>query len=566
MTRKYAIHIIFLMIGLGLGYLFFGSSEEKSSQIKSKISEEIQGYTCSMHPQIKQPNEGKCPLCGMDLVISRTINNSSSRTQFRMTERALALANINTLTVGLDNNPERTLHLSGVITTNKSTDATQATIFEGRIEELNVNFIGDYVRKGQQIGVIYAPNMYEPQDRVRASLGYRESHPNSWDAARHNHGLWKLTDDQINQVIKTGKPIVRFPLLAEASGTVTEIMAKEGEFYSEGAPLYSISNLNTVWAIFEAYESQIPHLKMGQEVEVSSPSFTGKKLNAKIAFIEPVVNSERRTASVRVTLRNAQHFLKPGMLVEGEVEIEGGNEAITIPKSAVLWTGKRSLVYVKVNPDEPVFEMKEVTIGTSAGDSYEILDGLVEGEEIVVNGTFTVDAAAQLNGKKSMMSKPMKGENQSSIDLEIIEKKIDFDEKYQDLIKGYVELKNSLVQSDLNSALDIVTKFDLTIQNLIIQTKARERIVGLKKLQQAALDMKNTQDIAKLRLKFKLLSSELIEILDGFKGLDQTVYVQYCPMADNNNGAYWLSFESQIKNPYYGEVMLSCGSVVRKMK
>ena len=163
----------------------------------------------------------------------------------------------------------------------------------------------------------------------------------------------------------------------------------------------------TVWANFDVYENQIDLFKKGQEVKVSTNAFPNKEFKGKVDFIDPILNTNTRTVTLRVVLNNSNNAFKPGMFVTGKVEASNldNDKDIMIPSSAVLWTGERSVVYLKTNPDESVFEMREVKLGNQIGNEYEVLEGLFAGNEIVTNGTFTVDAAAQLQGKKSMMNK-----------------------------------------------------------------------------------------------------------------------------------------------------------------
>ncbi|MGB5369140.1 MAG: efflux RND transporter periplasmic adaptor subunit, partial [Flavobacteriaceae bacterium] len=184
------------------------------------------------------------------------------------------------------------------------------------------------------------------------------------------------------------------------------ITVEAGDYVKQGSPLFKIANLNTVWAVFDAYENQVSLLKEGQNIEIVTKAYPNKKFDAKISFIDPVLNSAKRTISVRAVLDNAQGLLKPGMFVRGSTgvasEMKNGN--IIIPESAVLWTGERSVVYLKTDPNDPTFEMREIILGDAIDGGYVVLSGLEIGEEIVTNGTFTVDAAAQLRGKKSMMN------------------------------------------------------------------------------------------------------------------------------------------------------------------
>ena len=565
LLKKYLPYAAVLIVGILLGSIVWKSDSPDQLQTKSDNSKTIAGFTCSMHPQIQNSTMGSCPLCGMELVPISDSGDVSDH-QFRMTDNAIALADIRTHKIGGIAEQNGSLRLSGKITSNMKTDAIQTTLFDGRIESLNINSIGQYIREGQEIGIIYSPELYLAQDKLLTSASYKDTHQKLFDAARNSLGLWKLTDEQIEEILRTGKPKVNFPLYADVSGTVTEIFASEGNFYKQGDPLFKLSKLNTVWAVFDAYESQLPFLNVGQEISIQGSALKGAKIIGKIDFIEPILDNSKRTVAIRVTLRNSERKLKPGMFVQGNVTFKGHRNTIMVPKSAVLWTGKRSLVYLKPKPMEPVFEMTEVTLGQAIGESYEILEGLNIGDEIVVNGTFTVDAAAQLSGKKSMMNQQIVPSSPpDNEELPIIFEDSD-QEKLLQMIGSYLELKDALVGSDIEKARKEAENLLERIRSHTFPSLNSEVSGHFEKLQKYAREISLEEDLEKKRLIFKPLSEEMVAIASYLGDLDRPIYVQFCPMADDNAGAPWLSWENEIRNPYFGDKMLTCGVVTDKIQ
>ena len=176
---------------------------------------------------------------------------------------------------------------------------------------------------------------------------------------------------------------------------------------NKGTVLFEIADLSKVWILLDAYETDLPLMKIGQKITITIASVPGKEFTAPISFIDPLINPQTRTAAVRAVLNNAQQILKPEMFVRAKIKVDlsVSRKSIVIPKTSLLWTGKRSLVYVKVpNTEFPTFEMREITLGSSLGEYYIVESGLIEGEEIVTNGVFAIDGAAQLAGKPSMMN------------------------------------------------------------------------------------------------------------------------------------------------------------------
>ena len=557
----YLPYLLALLVGIALGGLFWPSDVADLSTEMDSADTEATMYTCSMHPDVQYPNGGSCPLCGMELVAA-VKEASIMQGQFKMKEDAVALANIMTEEVHLSGPPDHSLMLSGTIRPNEKTNSIQTTLFDGRIDRLDVNFVGETVRKGQEIGLIYSPELYLAQDQLLTSSSYKDTHVKLYKASRSGSGLWKMTDEQIDEVLRKREPMFHFPLKADVSGTVTKIIARVGNYYKQGDPLYTLSDLRTVWAVFDAYEDQLDLLSVGQEVEITSQANKGRVRKAKISFIEPVLDPVRRTVAVRVDLSNGEGLLKPGMFVNAEVSVGDGPEGIWIPKSAVLWTGKRSLVYIQDPSDISLFTGREITLGATMGGSYEVLEGLQPGEKIVVNGTFTIDAAAQLNGFHSMMrpqSRPMghiQDGTKGNMGMGIFDKEL-----LPQIVPLYLDLKEARVRSDVenvsrasNQLIDILESGS----RQDVDTSDQAAIDGLRSLLKA---IANRWDIEEQRKHFKPLSQKLIDMVRETEDLATTLYVQFCPMADGNNGAFWISEEQEIANPYFGDKMLQCGEV-----
>jgi Cu(I)/Ag(I) efflux system membrane fusion protein len=422
--KNYIIYIGILAIGLLLGSLIFGSdSKSEDKHNHETLETKNQLWTCAMHPQIMQLESGNCPICGMNLIPAETSADGLTANQFKMTANALALANIETSIISADLKNIEGLLLSGKIKENEKTNAIQTAHFGGRIEKLFVNTTGEKVFKGQPLALVYSPDLVTAQKELLTAKQTKNSDVTLYNAVRNKLKLWKLSENQINKIESSNTIITNFPIYANVNGVVTIKMVEEGNYVKEGQGLFMIANLNTVWADFDAYEKQISSIKKGDEITITSNANPNKELKAKISFINPILNTSTRTVIVRAKLNNSKGELKPGMFVKGVLTSQKTNKKhiLTIPKTAVLWTGKRSVVYVKKQGNEPIFEMREVTLGNEIEINYEILNGLSENEEIVTNGTFTVDAAAQLQGKKSMMNnnggRVMTGHENHSMDM-----------------------------------------------------------------------------------------------------------------------------------------------------
>ncbi|ANW95573.1 efflux transporter periplasmic adaptor subunit [Wenyingzhuangia fucanilytica] len=405
--KKYSIYIVILVIGVLLGWLLFGHSNttEKHEHGSEEKEMENQMWTCSMHPNIMKTEPGDCPICGMDLIPTTMSKEEVNPNQFQLTKNAMALAAIETTVVENSESGNQDIVLSGLISENQDKTSTQSAHFDGRVEKLYVTSLGQVVKKGQPVAEVYAPELITAQQELIIAAKTKNTQPALYNAVRNKFKNWYIHEHQLDEIEKTGKVKTNMLIYAHVAGTVTDILVDLGAHIMMGKPILKVADLSTVWANFDVYENQLSLFKVGQEIEVVIPSNQQKTMKGKVSFIDPVLNEQTRTVSLRVVLNNKNKTLKPGMFAEGKIKnkTEVSNQ-IQIPETSVLWTGKRSVVYVKVNKEQPTFELREVTLGNKIGNNYIVLYGLKNGEEIVTQGTFTVDAAAQLQGKKSMMN------------------------------------------------------------------------------------------------------------------------------------------------------------------
>ncbi len=575
---------IALLAGLGLGYMLFngGTSHSTSTEVHNHSAANPQQWTCSMHPQILQQEPGDCPICGMDLIPAESTASGLAPEQFKITPNALALANIQTSIVEGATTQGATQNLSGKISINEEQIAVQASYYAGRIERLFINYTGQEVQKGQVLATLYAPQLVAAQQELLTAAALKETQPQLYRAVRKKLQLWKLTDKEIEAIEVSGKVREYFPIRATVGGTVTALLGAEGDYLKEGQAIARVSNLNTLWANFDAYERQLSQFRVGQKIEIYTSAYPNKKVEGTISFIAPLLNNDTRTATLRATVKNNDKVLKPGMFVSGKITTAPSTtKAVSIPASAVLWTGKRSLVYVKAAQDSPIFEMREVTLGQKNGAQVEIIEGLSIGEEIVTKGTFTVDAAAQLQGKKSMMNntggKTMTGheghtgvqENHDSSTAMKQTMKMNFSDSFQKDFKpvllAYLKVKDALVASDAPQTV-VSAKATLEALNAIptsnLGKMEQEHFNASVKMLEAIAAKTNLNN---QRSHFVLLNEHLVALVSAFSTLENTLYVQQCPMANNNQGAVWLSKEKDIRNPYFGAAMLKCGSTIKSL-
>jgi len=580
---KYVTISIILIFGFFLGWLVFHPSQNTIDT--HDHSEEVAQstiWTCSMHPQIRMEEPGDCPICGMDLIpLVRSGSNSIDPDAVLLSNEAAQLANVQTSVVGKQQ-PLKEVRLYGKVQADERLVQNQVSHIPGRIESLSINFTGESVKVGQVMAQIYSPELITAQQELLEAAGTKQSQPEIYEAAKEKLRQWKLTENQISAIEESGSTQSTVDVLSNTSGIVTSRMVNTGDYVSQGTVLFEVANLSKVWVLFDAYESDLQFLKKSGKVTFTLRAFPGTDFSGTIVFIDPVIDPVTRVAKVRVEVGNNSGRLKPGMFASGIVSalLNDYQGSVVIPKSAVLWTGKRSVVYVKQDTEEPSFLMREIVLGPMLGESYVVTEGLNEGEEIVTMGTFSVDAAAQLEGKPSMMNpggektSSMPGMNMSDDANAAVPPKVnapmDFIMQLNVVYEKYILLKNEFVNSDVKAAKDAAIAVQQALSKVdmkLLSGDSHKQWMDISAILGKEIKYIGSSDqLKESRESFALFSDNLYRAVKTFNLMGKTVYYQYCPMARDDKGAFWLSEIKDIRNPYFGEEMLTCGETRETLK
>ena len=408
-SNKFVRYGLFAIAGLFIGWLLFHNPHRTTSQKEELTAQTSKAtiWTCAMHPQIRMSAPGKCPICGMELIpLNQIATATIDADAIHLTKDAAQLANVLTSVVSRQK-PIKEIRLYGKIQADERLLQSQVAHISGRIEKLFVNFTGENVRKGQSLALVYSPELINSQQELLESVKTKQNQPEIYAAAKERLRQLKLTEVQITKIETSGIVQNNIEVVSNTTGIVSARRVNNGDYISQGTVLYDIADLSNVWVMFDAYESDLPFLKLHDRISFTIEALPGTTFSGSIFFIDPVIDPVTRVAKVRVEIKNEAGKLKPEMFATGIVKanLDEYRNNLVIPQSAVLWTGKRSIVYVKqTGTDEPVFKIREIGLGPMLGRSYIVTDGLIEGEEIVTQGTFSVDAAAQLEGKPSMMN------------------------------------------------------------------------------------------------------------------------------------------------------------------
>ncbi|MCP4504182.1 MAG: efflux RND transporter periplasmic adaptor subunit [Deltaproteobacteria bacterium] len=575
-----------LLAGFLVGGLFFGFSDGSSGSNNSSTSgaelhdhskEEV--WTCSMHPQIRQPGPGKCPLCGMDLiVIEKSSGDDEGSSKVVLSKRARTLAKLRTTLVSRQENSTSELRLLGRVEPNETTLKTVTAWTGGRIDKLHVNVTGQKIRRGQTIATLYSPEVFAAHQDLVATVAQVERMASGLEStqlaakaalssARERLRLLGVPDDELLRFENAKKSLRSVSIRTPFRGTIIERLATEGSYIKTGAPLYKVANLNTLWIQLDAYESDLPRLKVGQNVRVEVEAFKGEDFDGKLTFIDPTLSSKKRTARVRVEINNLDGRLRPGMfahaVVEAEAE-EGTLAPLVVPASAPLFTGRRALVYLETKRGEHwSYEPRTVRLGPRAGDCYPIVSGLNEGDVVVSRGAFAIDADLQIRGGPSMMS-ASEEDNEEVRVLTPAQLNAEQKKKLAPVVNSYLDVQRALAEDDVTLAQAAAKNTSAAIQKISFkQRDVRKTWRALQKpLLAHAQHVARSTSLEQARLGFESLSDEVALLLGALGNpLDKPLVQAHCQMAFGSKGASWVQEGETIDNAYFGASMRTCGSV-----
>lgn len=561
------------LVAFALGTLIGGEAPPPMPADHGHAAERDQIWSCAMHPQIRMQEPGQCPICGMDLVpISDAAGSPAAAAHARLSEHAKALARIRTQTVKRTE-PRVEVRLLGHVEYDETRLRTVTPWTAGRIDRLSVRTTGTRIHRGQVVARLYSPEVYAAmRDLVLAAKqheklakgmhGSRELAGSALEAARERLRLLGVPDAQITRVEEKRDAPKHVEVRSSFSGTVLERLVEEGDYVQAGTALFNLADLSHVWIQIDAYESDLPHIRTGQEVLVEVESLPDEPFTGQVAFIDPVVDRSKRTARVRVEVKNRDGQLRPGMFAEAVLVVDPAEKQsrLVIPSSAPLFTGRRSVVYVEVpGTEEPTYEMREVRLGPKAGPVYPVLAGLSEGERVVIEGAFVIDADLQLSGGRSMMT--------LSDDLERATPKlhvpVELRRTLKPVVGAYVRAQERLAADEVEPAREALAELADAVNAVEPSGPAQTQEVWRRLASELAGHARHASSstaVGDMRNAFEHVSLQMESLLRGFGNPDdQPLRVAYCPMAFDSQGAAWIQRDGPVANPYYGASMLRCG-------
>ncbi len=449
------------------GWITAGGSSAGSAGGSAAAGAASVDYICPMMCTPPQKEPGRCPVCAMELVPASADGGGDERSVV-VDPATRRVANIQTAAVRRIP-VTRTIEAVGRLEYDESSLKTIAAYTDGRFDRLYVDFTGAVVRKGDRLATLYSPELYSAQVEylLAADALKRKTARDVPVVGRTTRRLLKssrqrlvelgLSDEQIAELDRTREPQSRLDIVAPMSGTVIEKLTEEGEYVKEGQPLFRLADLSTVWLMLDLFPEDVPCVCYGLAVEATVKSLPGRIFHGRVAFIDPDVDPQSRTVSVRVVFPNEDGLLKIGDYAKARLQVpaagatdgttavydpelagkwispryphvvsEGpgvchlsgeplvpaselgfANEptgdvtALVVPRNAVLMAADQCLVYVETEPGR--FEIRRILTGPPLDDQIVVLKGLAEGEQVATGGNFLLDSQMQLAGNPSLI-------------------------------------------------------------------------------------------------------------------------------------------------------------------
>lgn len=421
--------IIISILGLSLIIGSFATIKYFSS-FESSSSSKAQGYyTCSMHTNIRENKPGRCPICGMNLTYIEEVsgdsheghnhaskageekmndehkghdmmgkkpndmNTNKSEEAIRLTQKQVKNFKYTTFDVRKEK-ISRTLRLLGKVVQSEQKQSNVPARVGGRVEKVYINSTGSFVSKNDPVVDIYSPELITAGEEYLVS--YKSQQKDLLRQAKKKLKLWGIQDFQIRNWLKKGIIPRNITIYSDVSGVVTIKRAVEGRYFKEGDSFYDLVNLSSVWVEMDVYEQDAGIINIGQDVEMEFISHPGESWKSKIDFISPILDERTRTLKIRTTINNRDGKLKPGMVGEVNLVSNTYDDVLIVPNSAIIDTGKRKIIWLE--RDNNNYVATEVETGIKSVEFSEIRSGLKEGDKIVIDGNFLLDAQSQLSG------------------------------------------------------------------------------------------------------------------------------------------------------------------------
>lgn len=543
--------IIIVALLAAAGGWWFGSRHDHASADAASGSsgKKIVYYQSTMHPWVKSDKPGKCTVCGMQLVPVYEGGQShdiATSDIVMLPEGSPTVSSIKTVEV--KRQPlVRTLRVAGMIDDDDSKHRILSAYTGGRIEKLFVNFEGAEVEAGQPLATFYSKDLLSAVREYK--VAYKQGSSPLLTATEMRLQQLGLSREQIAKAPQRAESDIFVEILAPIAGTVVKRYVYEGQYVQEGEKLFELGDFSTMWFQFIAYEQDLPFLREGLPVTITTPSLPGKSLTSVIKFINPTLDGTTRSARVRVEFQNPisetglhrKHEVLHKLYADATISLEAP-EVITVPRNAVLWTGNNPRVYVEQG--EGAYQQRRVILGRAGDAVWEVLEGVKPGERVVASGNMLIDGQAQLNnsGVPGDESPPLPDPA-----MKMSAAEHDALEKY---LVAVAAVTDALAADDLAAYTAAIAILPAAPQGITSTVPAP------------------APDLVAARRAFLPLSQSVADYAKQVRGHFPKLKIFRCPMSDSvgegaPENAKWIQFTADLRNPYMGKEMLRCGAEVK---
>ncbi|WP_442512179.1 efflux RND transporter periplasmic adaptor subunit [Novipirellula sp. SH528] len=618
--------LVLIMIGVAQRFDWITPDGFSGAGVGNAVSAAGDGeekrYICPMKCTPPSTEPGRCPVCAMELV-EATGGGGGDGISVTIESAARRLVGIQTAQSKLGE-VTRTIRTIGSIDFDESRLSTISAYIDGRLEELYADYVGVKVSEGDDLALIYSPKLYSAQTEYISSLESKSvgrfslNNSDLQAMAEENLGELGMTDGQIADLKKSGKPQSRIRIKSPQTGTVLEKAAVEGDYVKTGQKIYRIADLTSVWMMLDLFPDDAASIRFGQQVEAEIQSMPGEVFTGRVAFIDPTVDPTTRTVQVRVEVMNYDGKLRPGDYATARITVpaiptdvvydpalsgkyispmhpqvirdEPGDcplcgmsliptnqlgyadepqpeqQVVTVPRDAVLLTGDHGVIYVETEPGR--FEIRRVTVGVMNDTDAVIVEGMSPGETVATDGNFLIDSQMQLAGNPSLMD-PSKAPSYSPGPLQLPvgdpvmltgKPGEQFDRAYD----AYFEIQAAMAADQtpppvaLNTLLDALARLEMLSE---VPDDAQLRFASARR---GASRMDGSLETA--REAYRSVSHAMLKAATTARGPKTAKRLThfYCPMVPGGGGD-WMQPGGELANPYWGSEMLTCGELVREM-
>lgn len=514
-------------------------------------------YRCPMHPAVQSDHPGKCTICGMNLV-EVSLNAQPSTLDSSAPTIALSASQVTTIgvaTTRVSRQPlARTLRVTGRIDDDDTRHRILAARVPGRVEKLFVLYPGQVVEASAPLATIYSTDVLTAQRVFVERLKSGEAAPAAErSAARERLLELGLTAPDITELERTLQPTALLTVRAPMSGTVVAKKVYEGQYVQTSDDLFEIGDFSKMWFVFDAYEQDMPWLRVGQTVDITTRAFPGEVITAPIDFIDPNFNETTRTTKVRVVIPNPHsglngesHTLQHRVLAEGHVEVDAST-VLAAPRSAVLDSGTGPVAYVDLGDNR--YEQRKLRLGRRGDSLVEILSGLDDGDRVVTNGALLLDAQAQLAREASTHTHSSAGLRPATEQLAAPAGRTDAGatsaSPLSTLAAAAIDAADALASDDY-------ARYEKNFSSFAAATQAYP---ALPKLELGT-------DLKAARRSFEPWSTAVADLLKPQRA-QLGLKIFQCPMSPVSHTGRWVQRGEPLKNPFFGSSMANCGDEVR---